>query len=282
MAARPGWTPAFAMGDHDTLYTVLMPEFWARLTNQAEHSIFGARHWQWMMFGETHYSLIHVAAAVITVVFLLFTTLRWRQEVLHDKTEGVVPPRDWRLPAMLNNFVNATFNMSADVMGEDNAKKWLPLIGTLALFIFVCNIQGLVPGLLPATDTLKTNLALALMVFVIYNVVGLYTNGLHYLAHFAGPSFKLGPLPKFPWLFWLMIPIEIASHLARPVSLSLRLMGNILADHKVVGAVLLLVPLLVPVPFLLLGVLVAIIQTVVFTLLTVIYLALSLEHAEEH
>lgn len=270
------------MGDHDTLYTVLMPEFWARLTNQAEHSVFGKRHWQWMMFGETHYSLIHVAAAVIAVVFLLIATWRWRQEVLRNQTAGVVPPRDWRLPAMLNNFVNATFNMTADVMGEKNAKKALPLIGTIALFIFCCNIQGLIPGLLPATDTLKTNLGLALMVFLLYNVVGIYTNGVHYFAHFLGPSFSIGPLPKFPWLFWLMIPIEVASHLARPVSLSLRLTGNILADHKVVGAILLLVPLVVPVPFLLLGVLVAIVQTVVFTLLTVIYLSLALEHAEEH
>jgi F-type H+-transporting ATPase subunit a len=270
------------MGEHDTLYTVLMPEFWARLTNQAEHSIFGARRWEWVMFGETHYSLIHVAAAVITVVFLIFATYRWRREVLHGKTEGIVPPREWHLPAMLNNFVSATYNMTADVMGDDNAKKWLPLVGTLALFIFVNNIQGLIPGLLPATDTLKTNLALALMVFVIYNVVGLYNSGLHYLAHFAGPSFKLGSLPKFPWLFPLMVPIEVAHHFSRPVSLSLRLMGNILADHKVVGAVLVLVPLLVPVPFLLLGVLVAIIQTVIFTLLTVIYIAVASEHAQEH
>ncbi|MFO7565424.1 MAG: F0F1 ATP synthase subunit A [Enhygromyxa sp.] len=269
------------MGDHDTLYTVLMPEFWARLTNAAETSVFGKRHWVWMMFGDTHYSLIHVAAAIIAVVFLIFAAMRWRQTT-QGKTEGVVPPRDWRLPAMINGFVNATYNMSADVMGERHAKQALPFIGTLALFIFVCNIQGLVPGLLPATDTLKTNLALALMVFVVYNVVGLYTNGWHYLAHFLGPSFALGPLPKFPWLFPLMLPIELASHIARPVSLSLRLMGNMLADHKVVGAVLVLVPLLVPVPFLLLGVLVSIIQTVVFTLLTVIYLSLALEHAEEH
>ncbi|PRQ02685.1 ATP synthase subunit a [Enhygromyxa salina] len=270
------------MGDHDTLYTVLMPEFWARLTNTAEQSVFGTRHWQWMMFGDTHYSLVHVAAALITVVFLIFAALRWRQ-TLSGKTQGVVPPREWRLPAMLNGFVNATYNMSADVMGEEDAKKWLPFIGTLALFIFINNIQGLVPGLLPATDTLKTNLALAVMVFVIYNVVGVYTNGFHYLAHFLGPSFEFrqGGI-KFPWLFFLMLPIEIVSHIARPVSLSLRLMGNMLADHKVVGAVLVLVPLLVPVPFMLLGVMVAIIQTVVFTLLSVIYLALALEHAEEH
>jgi F-type H+-transporting ATPase subunit a len=269
------------MGDHDTLYTVLMPEFWARLTNAAEHSVFGRRGWQWMMFSETHYSLIHVASAVITVAFLIFAAWRWRQ-AMQGKTEGVVPPREWRLPAMVNGFVNATYNMSADVMGEKHAKQALPFIGALALFIFVSNIQGLVPGLLPATDTLKTNLALALMVFVLYNVVGLYTNGWSYLAHFLGPSFTLGPLPKFPWLFWLMLPIEIASHIARPVSLSLRLMGNMLADHKVVGAILVLVPLLVPVPFLLLGVLVSIVQTVVFTLLTVIYLALALEHDEAH
>ena len=270
------------MGDHDTLYTVLMPEFWARLTHQAEQSVFGTRHWKWMMFGDTHYSLIHVAAAIIAVLFIIICTVLWRRDVMSNKTQGVVPPRDYTLAAMLNNFVNATFNMSADVLGEDDAKTWLPFIGSLALFIFCCNIQGLFPGLLPATDTLKTNLALALIVFVVYNVVGVYTNGLHYLAHFLGPSFSLGPLPKFPWLFPLMLPIELASHVARPVSLSLRLMGNMLADHKVVGAILLLVPLLVPVPFLLLGVLVAIIQTVVFTLLTVIYLALALEHAEEH
>ena len=269
------------MGDHDTLYTVLMPEFWARLTHQAEQSVFGARHWKWMMFGDTHYSLIHVAAALIAVVFIIFAAFRWRQ-TLDSKTEGIVPPRAYGLPAMINNFVNATFNMSADVLGEDDAKTGLPFIGTIARVSFGCNIQGLFPGLLPATDTLKTNLALAVIVFVVYNVVGVYTNGLHYLAHFLGPSFELGPLPKFPWLFPLMLPIEIASHIARPVSLSLRLMGNMLADHKVVGAVLLLIPLLVPVPFLLLGVLVAIIQTVVFTLLTVIYLALALEHAEEH
>ena len=102
-----------------------------------------------------------------------------------------------------------------------------------------------------------------------------------YFQHLCGPKFSLGPLPEFRWLFWLMLPIELASHIARPVSLSLRLMGNIIADHKVVGAMLVLFPLLVPVPFLLLGVLVAIIQTVVFTLLTVIYLSLALEH-EEH
>lgn len=270
------------MGEHDTLYTLLMPEFWARLTERAaENPVIGKRQWEWAMFGETHYTLVHVAAAVIAFVFLTIAAFQYRKTTL-DKSEGIVPPRRWTLAAMISNFTNAVFNMTGDVMGEDNARKWLPFIGTLALFIFVCNIQGLVPGLLPATDTLKTNAALAIIVFVIYNFVGIREQGVHYFAHFLGPSFALGPLPKFPWLFWLMLPIELASHIARPLSLSLRLMGNMMADHKVVGAMLILCPLLIPVPFLLLGTLVAIVQTLVFTLLTVIYLALALEHAEEH
>jgi F-type H+-transporting ATPase subunit a len=265
------------MGEHDTFYTLLMPEFWHRLNDpQGEVAQALGRDWQWMMFGETHFTLLHVVAALITCVFLVVVGVLYKRST-EDKTQGVVPPRQWTLPAMANGFIGACYNMSADVMGEEKARKWLPFVGTLALFIFVNNIQGLIPGLLPPTDTLKTNLALAVIVFVVYNAVGLKENGMGHLAHLCGP--KIG---NFRWLFPLMLPIEIASHLARPVSLSLRLMGNILADHKVVGAILFLVPLLVPVPFLLLGVLVAIVQTVVFTLLTVIYIGLASEHEADH
>ncbi len=273
------------MGDHDTLYTVLMSDFWARLEGRPGAESFGikeqlAREWTWMVFRDTHFSLTHVAAALIAALFIVFVTFRYRAS-LKDDTQGVVPPRNYSLAAMMHGFVNTTFTMSADIMGEKNAKRFLPFIGTLALFIFVNNIQGLVPGFLPGTDTLKTNIALSLMVFVVYNVVGIKEQGLHYLAHFLGPSFPVAGI-NFPWMFPLMLPIEIVSHISRPISLSLRLMGNILADHKVVGTMLVLVPILIPVPFMLLGVLVSIVQTVVFTLLTVIYIGMACEHAEEH
>jgi F-type H+-transporting ATPase subunit a len=130
---------------------------------------------------------------------------------------------------------------------------------------------------LPPTDTLKTNLALALIVFAIYIVSGIVRNPKHFLGEFLGP--KIG---GFPWLFPLFLVVETASHLSRPVSLSLRLMGNILADHKVVIAMGSLVAILIPVPFLLLGVMVAIIQTLIFTLLSIIYIALAIQHAEGH
>jgi F-type H+-transporting ATPase subunit a len=262
------------MGDHDSWYTLLMPDFWAQLEHGAAEHL--AREQKFMMFQGTHFTLVHVAGALLAFIFILILAIRYRAS-LKDPTQGVVPPRKFGLAAMTDGFVGAVYNLSVDVMGEKNARKYLPLTGTLALFIFVCNIQGLIPGLIPPTDTLKTNLVFALIVFLVYNVAGVINNGFSYLAHFLGP--KIG---GFPWLFPLFLPIEIVSHLARPVSLSLRLTGNIVADHKVVAVVAMMVPLLVPLPFLLLGTVVAIVQTLVFTLLAIIYIGLAVEHAEEH
>jgi len=262
------------MGDHDSWYTLLMPEFWAQLEHGAAEHL--AREQKFMMFQGTHFTLVHVAGALLAFVFILILAMRYRAS-LKDPTRGVVPPRRFGLAAMTDGFVGAVYNLSVDVMGEKNARKYLPLTGTLALFIFVCNIQGLIPGLIPPTDTLKTNLVFALIVFLVYNVAGVVSNGFGYLAHFLGP--KIG---GFPWLFPLFLPIEIVSHLARPVSLSLRLTGNVVADHKVVAVVAMMIPLLVPLPFLLLGTVVAIVQTLVFTLLAIIYIGLAVEHAEEH
>lgn len=262
------------MGDHDNWYTLLMPEFWAQLEGSAAEHL--AREQRFMMFQDTHFTLTHVAGALLSFLFIIILASAYRSST-RDATRGVVPPRKFGLAAMTDMFVGAVYNLSVDVMGEKNAKKFLPLTGTLALFIFVSNIQGLIPGMTPPTDTLKTNLVFAVLVFIVYNVAGVVSNGLGYLAHFLGP--KIG---GFPWLFPLFLPIEIVSHLARPVSLSLRLTGNIVADHKVVAVVAMMVPLLVPLPFLLLGTVVAIVQTLVFTLLAIIYIGLAVEHAEEH
>jgi F-type H+-transporting ATPase subunit a len=262
------------MGDHDNWYTLLMPEFWAHLEGSAAEHL--AREQRFMMFQDTHFTLTHVAGALLSFLFILILAAAYRSST-KDATRGVVPTRKFGLAAMTDMFVGAVYNLSVDVMGDKNAKRYLPLTGTLALFIFVSNIQGLIPGMTPPTDTLKTNLVFAVLVFVVYNVAGVLSNGMGYLAHFLGP--KIG---GFPWLFPLFLPIEIVSHLARPVSLSLRLTGNIVADHKVVAVVAMMVPLLVPLPFLLLGTVVAIVQTLVFTLLAIIYIGLAVEHAEEH
>ena len=134
------------------------------------------------------------------------------------------------------------------------------------------NLLALIPGFLPPTATLKTTLALAVLVFVLTHVFGVREHGIKYFKHFMGPIWWLAPL---------MIPIEIVSHLARPVSLSMRLLGNIAADHAVVLAFFAIFPLLLPVPFLVMGVFVSVVQAVVFSLLTTVYIGTAVSH-EEH
>jgi F-type H+-transporting ATPase subunit a len=189
--------------------------------------------------------------------------------------EALVPPAKLTLRNLFEMLAEAIFSVAVGVMGEKNARRYLPVIGSFAIFIFFCNALALIPGFIPPTATLKTNLALAVTVFFLTQYYGVREHGLAYLKHFMGPVLALAPL------FFL---IEIVGHLARPISLSMRLLGNMFADHKVVSAFFMLIPLLVPVPFLILGVLVVIIQTLVFTLLTMVYIqgAVAHEHGDDH
>jgi F-type H+-transporting ATPase subunit a len=157
-------------------------------------------------------------------------------------------------------------------MGEHNAARFFPLIGALWMFILFGNLFALIPGFVSPNDTLKTNVGLALLVFFLTHYYGVKEHGLAYFKHFLGPTLALAPL---------MLPIELISHLARPMSLAVRLMGNMMADHKVVMSFFALVPILVPIPFLLLGLLVCLIQALVFCTLAMVYIGMAIEH-EEH
>jgi F-type H+-transporting ATPase subunit a len=127
----------------------------------------------------------------------------------------------------------------------------------------------MIPGLLPPTDNLNTTFALGLFVFLYYNYVGLRENGLAYLKHFAGPILWLAPL---------MLIVEIASHVFRPISLGLRLRGNIMGDHVVLGIFNDLVPIGIPFIFYGIGLFVALVQAFVFCLMTMVYISLSASH----
>jgi F-type H+-transporting ATPase subunit a len=134
--------------------------------------------------------------------------------------------------------------------------------------------MGLIPGFMPPTDSLKTTFALALVIFVATHAYGLKENGLGHIKHLFGPW--LGPL-GLP-LNILMFGIEVIGHVARVLSLSLRLMANMFGDHMVVGIFTLLVPFLVPVPFLMLGTIVVLVQTAVFCILSTVYIGMAIEH----
>jgi F-type H+-transporting ATPase subunit a len=156
-----------------------------------------------------------------------------------------------------------------EIMGPEGTHYFTLIMG-LFLFILVCNLMGLVPGLDSPTANLNTTLALALCSFAATHYIGIRRHGFSYVKHFMGPMWALAPL---------IFPIEIISHFARVLSLSFRLFGNMVAKHKLLLVLALLAPYIAPVPILGLGLLVAFVQAGVFTLLTMLYLAGSIEEA---
>jgi F-type H+-transporting ATPase subunit a len=157
-------------------------------------------------------------------------------------------------------------------MDAERAKRYFPLIGTSAIFVFFSNVMALIPGMPIATSSLNITLGCALVVFILFNAYGIAANGWGYIAHLAGPAWYLAPL---------VFPIELISLCVRPITLAVRLMINMTADHMMLGLFLSLIALLVPVPVMLLGALVVVVQTLVFTLLVCIYIGLATEHEHE-
>lgn len=234
--------------------------------------IYFGREWTWQVFQATHFEIDHILGGVLVFVVLALLGIRYWLSVRMASDGGAVPPPKFGVRALLETFADMVYGLMEGPMGAKNARRYLPLIGTLFLFILFCNLLSLIPGFLPPTATLKTNVALALLVFVLTHVFGVAAHGPKYFKHFLGPVWWLAPL---------MLPIEIVSHLARPVSLSVRLLGNITADHKVGAVIFALIPLLIPVLLLGLGVLVAVVQAIVFSLLSTIYISTAIAH-EEH
>jgi F-type H+-transporting ATPase subunit a len=240
-------------------------------------------------FGLPH----HVAFAWLVMAILIAVAL-------------AVPRRPALVPRGLQNAAEAALefvlSLIDDVIGPEG-RRFLPLIATLGLFIFASNLLGLVPGFTAPTDNVNTTAACAIVVFFAYHWIGIRQQGLGaYLKHFAGPMPALAPL---------MIPIEVISHLARPLSLTLRLFGNMLGGHillsivffmtvglstwalsgaagvagLVIGSVGTIATVLFIVGFLFpLKLLVAFLQAFIFCMLSMLYIAGALEgeHGAEH
>jgi len=151
-----------------------------------------------------------------------------------------------------------------------HAERYLPLVGTMGLFIMLNNLFGLIPGLSPGTANWNVTLGCALVVFGYYNFHGMREQGfLKYWAHFAGPIWWLAPL---------MFPLEILGLLSRILSHSLRLFGNIAGEHVVAGIFFGLCPLFLPLPMMFLGIFFGFIQVFVFLMLSVIYISGAVAH----
>jgi len=166
---------------------------------------------------------------------------------------------------IMEAYLQGIVAMGRDVIGETNAKRYLPLVATIGIFVFIGNVLGIIPGFESPTGNINMTLTLAIIVFVYYNFEGIRKNGVvHYFAHFAGPV---------KWLAPLMFPIEIVSHISRIISLSFRLFGNIKGDDLFLWVLLMLAPWFVPLPAFVLLAFSAILQTFIFMILTYVYLA---------
>jgi F-type H+-transporting ATPase subunit a len=173
-------------------------------------------------------------------------------------------------------FVGGLQNLLGTILEGNDSRKpvFFGLLATLFIFILFGNLMGLVPGLAAPTGELNTNLAMALAVLVVFNVAGLVRNGWGYIAHLFGPVWWLAPL---------IFTVEVLGVLVvRPVSLTLRLTGNMFGDHMVFGIMSDLTQLVIPTIFLGLGAFVSFIQALVFTLLSAVYIALATAHEDDH
>jgi len=209
----------------------------------------------------------HVATAAIVAGGLVTLGISARAK-LGTGEAAVIPTNRFSVRGffeVVTEFIHGLVNM---VIGE-HGQDYIPLFASIFTFVLVNNLVGVVPGMMPATENLNTTLAMGIFIFLFYNFQGLKENGFAYLKHFLGPVLLLAPL---------MVVVELISHMVRPISLGLRLANVMMGDHTVVGIFLDLVPIGLPIPFYLLGIFVCFVQAFVFTLLSMVYVALATAH----
>ena len=188
--------------------------------------------------------------------------------------EAYVPDSGLSIRNVYELLVDTVQGLCVSVLGRKDTKVYFWLMGGLFFYILASNLIGLVPGFHAPTGDLNTNYAMAGVVLVVFNVSGLMRNGVGYIKHMLGPVWWLAPL---------MFGLEALTFLVvRPFSLTLRLGGNMFGDHMVFGIMSDLIPFVYPTIFLALGTLVSVIQALVFTLLSAVYVSLAVAHDEDH
>ena len=227
------------------------------------------QHFYWEVAGFKLHGQVFMTSWFVIALLVIFSVLATR------KVE--------RIPSGLQNFMEYALEFIRDLakgqIGEKEYRPWVPFVGTLFLFIFVSNWSGaLVPWKLihlPAgelaapTNDINTTVALALLTSLAYFYAGLSRRGLGYFSRYIEPT----PI---------LLPINILEDFTKPLSLSFRLFGNILADELVVAVLVLLVPLFVPLPVMILGLFTSAIQALIFATLAAVYIGEAIEgHGEE-
>jgi F-type H+-transporting ATPase subunit a len=221
-----------------------------------------------------HYT--HIPTFALIGVLLVVVSLIYRAQTSNIEN-AVVPDKGITLRNIVELYGSFIYGQAKAVLGEKDAAKHYNYVATIFILILLSNLIGLIPGFLPPTETINTTLPFGFLTFFYFNFMGCKELGVvNYFKHFAGPLWYLSVL---------IFPIEIISTCIRPVSLSLRLYGNMFGDHMVLQTFSGLAPAIVPIIFMILGLLVCFIQAYVFTMLSMVYISLATahqDHGEHH
>jgi F-type H+-transporting ATPase subunit a len=232
-------------------------------------ALFGESSEQWQSWMNLHnhgYWLPDNAVMSILVVVIIALVVIPISRRLSVESPG-------KLQSVLEVLITGLRDLIEDVVGHGSGSRFLPIICSLAFFIFVGNIFGIFYFVQPPTADPSTTFALSITAFVFYNVVGIKDNGvLKYMKHFLGPVIFLAPL---------MFVIELISHAARILSLAIRLFGNIFGEHSASAIFFSMFPFLLPWPMMVLGIFGSLLQAFIFIMLTMAYLNGAVG-AEEH
>ncbi|HXV37241.1 MAG TPA: F0F1 ATP synthase subunit A [Myxococcota bacterium] len=220
-----------------------------------------------------------IQAALLAALLMLAAGLLIRRR-LAAAGGGLVPDEGITLRNCFEVIVESLASLARDRMGDD-WRRYFPIVGTMFAFILVSNLIGLVPGLGGATSDANTTWAWAVISWLVYTWVGVAKHKAHYLLKFMGPSFFereiFGRTVHFRLLAPIMLLVELPLDLARILTLAVRLLANMFADHTVIAVWISLVPIGVPAIFMGLGLIVSFLQAFIFSLLTMIYIGLALE-----
>jgi F-type H+-transporting ATPase subunit a len=256
------------MPEHTSFFSYLLSMFPALGENMR---MFGASFVGHEPVGAHAAEPLAATVGVMIVVVVLALLVR---PALAAHEQAVIPDARLTLRTAFEVWIGYWYGLMKDMMGPRRAKQYFPLIGSLSLFIVVANFLGLVPGFTPPTSSWNVTLGCALVVFVMFNFYGIKENGLGYFKHLFGPWLGIAYVP----VNLLLFVIETLSLCIRPLTLSIRLMLNMAVDHMLVGLAIAAYALFLPIPVMILGTLVCIVQVLVFCLLTSIYISLATEH----
>ena len=211
-----------------------------------------------------HKPIDHVVMAFFIMLFCTIFFGYWK------KKYNVYPGFTQQVLETYFRFIE---NLVKDMIGPAG-KKFIPVIGTLGIFILLANLMGLIPIFKSPTSNVNVTFGCAAFIFIYYHAMGIKHQGLiGYIKHFAGPVWWLAPL---------FFPVEIIGHFSRPLSLTIRLFGNIFGEDTIIAILFTLVPFLVPLPMMCLAIFTSLIQTLVFIMLSSVYIAGAVAHEESH